>query len=451
MLKKVAILGGGISGLSFAHYLKKKNPELEITIFEKETSLGGKMLSVSHNQDIIEWGPRAIRPIGKGRVFLELVFDLNLQSKLIAANAAAKGRFISVDKKLLALPKHPLQIFSSELLKGWFSVLWKELKSKPQSRKQDISVYDFFKDHVGEEFVNRIIDPGFSGIYAGDIKRMSAKAVIPKLVNFEETKGSLIKGFFGQKKSAHEVPGDFQNWDKHPMVTLEGGMNTVIQKIAEHHALNVINSATINNVNPKTGELTYNDKTETFDRIISTLPSNALADVVTDSNLKSVFNQIEYSKLAVVNLTFPKGTVFPKGFGFLVPSIEKTPLLGCLFNHHIFPEFSPSGQPSLTLMIGGANNPEVLSLSDEEITDIGFKAIQERLGKLPHPDRTMLKRWNNAIPHYTLGHVEQVEEIEKLTQDSKLTVGGNFLKGVAVTDCILNARRWVDANWESFN
>jgi oxygen-dependent protoporphyrinogen oxidase len=449
--KKIAILGAGISGLSFAHYLKKRNPDLDITVFEKETTLGGNMISENHHGDLVEWGPRAIRPVGKGRVFLEMVFDLSLQDKLIAANSAAKGRFISVDKKLQALPKHPLQIFTSPLLKGWFSVLRKELIFKPLSRNQDVSVYDFFKDHVGEDFVNRIIDPGFSGIYAGNIKRMSAKAVVPKLMGFEEAKGSFIKGFFGQKKASNEVPGDFQGWDRHPMVSLQGGLNTVIQEIVKVHGVTVKSNCQISHIDEQKGEIISNGESNVFNHIISTIPSNALAQITQNVALNSTLLEIEYTKLAAVNLTFPKGTGFPKGFGFLVPTKENTPLLGCLFNHFIFPDFSPSGQPSLTLMLGGANNPELLNKTDQEITDIGLQAIKERVGDLPQPSRSLIKRWENAIPHYTLGHLDRVEKIEKITRNTKLTVGGNFLKGVAVTDCILNARRWVDANWKSFN
>src|SRR3546814_33764 len=113
-MAKVAILGGGISGLATAWYLKKRYPELVVDVFEKKDHAGGNIHSIHLGGQISELGPRGIRPKGKGKYFLQLVHELGLQDELIKSGKQARKRYLYMDGELERLPSGPLALFGSK-------------------------------------------------------------------------------------------------------------------------------------------------------------------------------------------------------------------------------------------------------------------------------------------------------------------------------------------------
>src|SRR5690606_34232919 len=231
---KVAILGAGISGLTTAWYLKQKYPGLTVDVFERRDRAGGNIRSISLGGHITELGPRGIRPKGKGTYFLQLIHDLGMQDELIKANQAAKKRYLYMDGELEKLPSGPFTLFGSRPLKGWWRAVWKEFRDKvPAPRSEEETVYEFIERRFGTQLAETLADPFFTGIYAGDIRKLSALAVIPHMMEYEEKYGSVLEGFLAEPSDEGRVDRSFGDLEKASLLTIRGGMQELCDRLAD--------------------------------------------------------------------------------------------------------------------------------------------------------------------------------------------------------------------------
>ncbi|QEC53838.1 oxygen-dependent protoporphyrinogen oxidase [Anseongella ginsenosidimutans] len=432
-MAKVAILGAGISGLTTAWYLKKKYPGIVLDIFEKREQAGGNIRSISLGGHITELGPRGIRPKGKGKYFLELVHELGLQEQLIKANKAARKRYLYMDGKLEKLPSGPLDLFGSRLLKGAWKTLRKEFLDKvPAAQSDDETVYEFVERRFGAYFAETLADPLFTGIYAGDIRKLSARAVIPHMIESEEKYGSVLKGFLAEPAEEAEVEGSFGDLEKTPLLSIRGGMQEICDRLAEELAPNLRLETAISSLDPLLAS---------YDKVISTLPAYVLAGMV-EEPLRTCLQSVEYAPIALVALNFNEKPASPEGFGYLVASGQEQPILGCIFNDQTFPELSVNKGASFTVMIGGSRMKDFFRYSKEDFLSIAREtlAVHLKSSRFRVPDASFVQVWPQAIPQYNTGYMQILEAIKKETKKGKLVVSGNFISGIAVSDCIRHAK-----------
>lgn len=437
-MAKVAILGAGISGLTTAWYLKKKYPEITLDIFEKEARAGGNIRSISLGGHITELGPRGIRPKGKGKYFLQLVQELGLQDQLIQANPAAKKRYLYMDGKLEKLPSGPFGIFGSKPLKGWWKALRKEfMDNVPASTSQEETVYEFAERRFGSHLADTLADPFFTGIYAGDIRKLSAPAVIPHMLEYEEKYGSVVKGFLAEPTEEPEVERSFGGLEKASLLTLRGGMEELCDRLADELSQNLRLETTISDLAPLLSS---------YDKVISTLPAYILAGMV-DEPLRTCLQAVEYAPIAVVALNFNEKLEVPEGFGYLVASNQKQPILGCIFNDQTFPELSANKGASFTVMIGGSMMKDFFRYTREDFLSIARETLAVHLKntRFRVPDASFVQVWPQAIPQYNTGHLQILEAIKKETKATKLVVSGNFVSGIALSDCIRHGTLLADS------
>ncbi len=352
-MKKITILGAGISGLATAWYLHKQfGDKIQLTIIEKSDRIGGWIKTVEKEGFLFEIGPRGFRP---HPATLSLVEELGLTKELIPANNQARKRYLYVDGKLQPLtPWFALRL-------GLLSVLWKERKIPP-STEEDETIESFFLRRTNRQITETLIDPLVSGIFGGDYRQLSIRSNFPTLFAWEQKYGSLTKGFFAREKKKK---------DKHSLYSFREGMETLPRAIAEQLPAEIKLSTP------------YDEKIEA-DQIISCIPPTDIPKVT----------------LTTVNLGYRTHVLPKKGYGYLIPSKEKEDILGVMWDSEIFPEQNGPHETRLCVILRESPDPLKTALD----------ALQKHLGITEKPDAHLITVAKECIPQLTVGHHERKYE-----------------------------------------
>ncbi|MEO2067885.1 MAG: protoporphyrinogen oxidase [Desulfurobacteriaceae bacterium] len=451
---KVAVIGAGISGLATAFYLKRSG--VPVKVFEKEKTVGGKMRTVYEDGFIIETGPNGFLD-GKPHT-LNLVKALGIEDKLYRSSNKARKRFIYTNGRLVRLPENPIAFLASYLLswKGKLRLL-SEFLVPPKKEDIDESLSQFAKRRIGEEALEKLLDPMVAGIFAGDSDRLSLKASFPAIYYLEKKYGGLIKGLIAKMKEA-EKKGKAASGPAGPggvLTSFKGGVKDLIDSLEKALEDSILKGVEVLEVSKdKSGwKVKYrangSTASETFDYLVLSTPSYVSGKLLenVDKELSTLLKSIEYSPISVIAFGFEKRGLGHDldGFGFLIPRNEKRKILGCLWDSSVFPNRAPEGKALLRVMIGGARQPELALLSKDELVKIALKELR-RIMKIRHyPEKIKVFKHEKGIPHYTVGHAEKVERIFKLAKSvGNLFLCNNAYKGVGVNDCTKAAEETVN-------
>lgn len=427
------IIGAGISGLSAAHALIRQGKTVQV--LEAGNQAGGLIRSDWQDHYLLESGPHTFPT--SATELLELCAQLNLTP--VPASPKADKRFLYLNRKLQALPHGPLSFLTSPVLSA--PAKWRMLQEpfQPKMQSTDPTLAEFFTHRLGPEPVAHLLDPFISGIYAGNIDQLSAAAVFPKLWQWEQEAGSLIKGASGSRKNRK---------DKKPyaLLSFKNGLGSLIQALSEDLPAEALqlNMPVAHIQHDEAGWTIVTPSGQTFlaRQLILALPAYAAAALLQDllPEVSAALNDIPYNSLSVVQTAFPKQALGHTldGFGVLIPRREKLALLGSIWVSSLFPERCPRDQVLLANFIGGAHQPELASQSEETITAQVLADLQT-VFQTRHlePPFSRFRQYQKAIPQYTLGHRERVETIRQgLARLPGLAVCGNYLSGLALNECV---------------
>ncbi len=397
-MQKIAIVGGGISGLSLAFYLQDK---YEVSVFEKE-KWGGKAYTQKVKDYLLEEGVNGF--LNNAPKTLELCEEIGIE--VIKANENSKIRYI-YDDKLIRIPTKPVEFLKSDILSFWGKLrVAMEFFVEPICDREE-SVEEFANRRFGREFTRRMMVPMLAGIYASTPSKTSMNAAFPKLKKIECEYGSLFKGMMKLKRGG-QPSGE--------LCSFEWGMSEFIEKLKSSTKANFIKK-----------EIKSLDELRDFDKIVIATPSFEAAKIL-GGDIGKLLEKIEYNPVAIVGFDFDE--IKPVSFGILSVK-EKS--LGILMDKYIFPN-----RNAVRVMVGGARYPEVKDLSEEEIIEIAKEDVK-KITKASFPKFTWIKVHKNAIPNYSLGHRELVEKIFEKASDMGIYLTGNAYKGVSFNDCIKNS------------
>ncbi|MCS7171200.1 MAG: protoporphyrinogen oxidase [Aquificaceae bacterium] len=416
----VAVIGAGISGLSVAWHLSEKG--FHVQVFEKEETPGGNIQTLKKDGYILELGPQTVLADKKVEEFLK-----NAGIEPEYASEKAKIRYIYKKGRLIPLPMSPLAFFRSPLLS--FGAKLRVLKEPlvPPSVKSEESIGEFVRRRLGGEFLDYVVAPFVSGVYAGDPEELSVKYAVRRVYELEQKFGSLIKGAIKLKALG---PGG-------RLISFKGGNHNLIEHISSK--LNVEKDNVVLRVRRKEDRFiidTKRGKHETRSVVI-TAPATSAGYLLRDISWSASeeFDKVYYAPVVVVHVVVDRGSV-PPGFGFLVPRVEGRRVLGVLFSSQLFEGRSSKNKELLTLYLGGAKDPEVIDYQEDMLYSIVDKEIREMLG-IQKLEFLNLTRWKRAIPQYTLGYGKYLELAQTIEKENPgLFLAGNYLHGVSVADCI---------------
>lgn len=435
MAKSVCIIGGGISGLTTAFLLKRKG--YAVTIFEQTDKTGGNVQTIQRDDYTVEQGPNSLL---KSPRLIDLVRLLKLEDKVIAADPSANKRYILSGGKLEAMG-------AKSFINGYFSLktvfsLAREPFVRSKSPENE-SVAEFVSRRISAEFLDKAIDPFVSGVYAGDPNNLSMRSAFPKLYEMERDFGSLIMGTIRRKveKPDPNFPKTF---------SFQGGLKTLIDALAGEIGDGIKLSTPVQEIE-ETGDGKLCVNGQEFDAVVVSTPAFVAADLVKsrDENLARLLSEVNYPQVAVVVLGFKSEKIKKEldGFGFLIPSKERRPILGTLFHSAVFHERAPDGFQLLMTFVGGVRSGDKLDeKSDEDLKTLVLEQLGEILGVAGEPDFFHVKRWKRAIPQYRVGYEEvtaSVAEFEK--QHAGIYFCSNFYRGISMSDCVKNAFETADS------
>lgn len=416
----VAVVGAGISGLSVALHLKRKG--FEVAVFEKEDLPGGNIKTIRKEGYLLELGPQTVLADQKVEEFIKLT-GLTPQY----ASQESKIRYIYKGGRLIALPLSPLDFFRSPLLSVWGKLRVLKEPFVPPSVKTEESIAEFVRRRLGREFLDYIVAPFVSGVYAGNAEELSVKYAVRRVYELEQKFGSLIKGAI--KLKALGPAGR--------LVSFEGGNFTLIERLSSE--LKVSTENVVLKIRRKDDRFLLDAREGKYEArcVVLSAPATSAGYLLRDLSWSASeeFDRIYYAPVVVLHASVKKGGV-PPGFGFLVPRVENKRILGVLFSSQLFPGRAPQDRELLTIYMGGATDPEVIDYEDARIFEIAERELKEIL-RINSVEFLNLTRWKRAIPQYNLGYGKYIELAKTLEKENPgLFLTGNYLYGVSVADCI---------------
>ena len=443
---KISIVGAGISGLATAQAVLTRKPDAEITIFEADQRVGGKVWTeASPDGYLCEGGVNGF--LDKIPRTLELCMEVGVSP--LPADAAAAKRYVYSRGELHKLPEKPPEFLTSRLLsvRGRLRVIYETIAGG--TNNPDETLAQFGARRLGSEAFDRLIDPMASGVFAGDASKLSLKSCFPRIHEVEAEYGSLIRGLIklqikARREGNNKTPGPGPGGT---LTSFENGMSALTDTLAEQLGSRIRMATPVKDINRNGNryclKLDNGEEVES-DELILAAPAHAQASMLKalDPALAALLDEIPYPALAVVCFGYRKqhvGRVL-EGFGFLVPSKEQRAVLGTIIDSNVFPGRAPEDSILLRSMVGGARTPEFALLPDEQLISRVRSDLQDILGLVAEPDFIRIFRHQRAIPQYNVGHAARLEAISGYLQKYPgLMLTGNAFKGVSLNDCVVNA------------
>ena len=455
-LKKIAVIGGGVSGLAAAYFIRKEAKEqgrqVQVDLFERESRPGGKFEARKEHGYLVEGGPNGF--LDSKPWTLDLVRELGMEDRLLPSDQAAARRFIYSNGRLHELKASILSFFLNGPLsvRGRMRIIG-ELWAPPTPKGEDTALSEFAIRRMGKEALEKLLDPMVSGIFAGDPYRMSLRASFPRIAELEDNYGGLTKAMLkisSEKKKAKKRGEDVgtSSGPSGPggvLTTFKTGISELTDRLGFELGDRFHSDEKVGVLRKEKGlwKVTSGGGDYVADAVVLATPSDVSAGILSDTapDTAAILNQIPYSPMAVIGLGYDLAdlTPPPNGFGYLIPSVEKVKLLGALWDTSIFPGLRADKDHFLIrAMVGGARDHETPFLPDTDLLNLIRENLSLTMGLTATPTYQTVFRWKKAIPLYTVGHLERLEKAEAKLPDG-IILTGNAYRGVGINDCVRDA------------
>jgi len=428
---KINIVGAGISGLATAQAVLARKPDAEITVFEADQRIGGKVWTESSTRGYLcEGGVNGF--LDKIPRTLELCRQTGVSP--LPADAAAQKRYVYSRGELHKLPEKPPEFLRSRLLsvRGRLRVIYETIAGGTDN--PDETLAQFGTRRLGREAFERLIDPMASGVFAGDAAKLSLKSCFPRINEIEQERRE------GNKNTPGPGPGG-------RLTSFANGMSALTDKLADQLGSRIRIATPVRDISRNGNRYLLqldNGAEDESDILILAAPAHAQARMLQNLNpgLSGLLDEIPYPALSVVCFGYRKQDVGQvlDGFGFLVPSRERRAVLGTIIDSNVFPGRAPDDSVLLRSMVGGARTPERALLPDDQLIGKVQSDLKDMLGVNAELDFIRIFRHRRAIPQYIVGHAARLEAIdEQLQRHPGLILTGNAFRGVSLNDCVVNA------------
>ncbi|MBE0448615.1 MAG: protoporphyrinogen oxidase [Actinobacteria bacterium] len=480
-MKKVAIIGGGITGLSAAYAVKRAQQEIDIDymVFEKSSRLGGKIYTERTEDGFaVEGGPDSF--ISTKPWIFELARKLNCENKIIGSNDELKKTYILVGNKLRELPDGVMMIVPTKIMPflttnlfSWPGKIRMAMDFFVPKKKDanDETLSSYVKRRLGKECLDRLADPLVAGIYSSDPEQMSLKATFPILLEMEQKYGSLTRGMIVAMRNRRKAPtqgsasgasgasGASYEAERTLHMSFKGGMQDIVDEVYEALDKDKVfidaEVLKVERVNGSDGSITYklrmaDGKIIEADAVIFASPSNDTATLIEeiDRPLADVLNEIPQVSSATVSLAYRKKDVKHdfKGFGFLVPLGEGRKIKACTWSSSKWSGRVPDNDHVIIrVFLGGARTQQMAFLPDDKMEAVAKSELKNIMGIDVEPIHIWIFRWSNGMPQYTIGHLDRLNKIdERVANHPGIFLAGGSYRGVGIPDCINSGTKAVE-------
>src|SRR5580658_3744593 len=446
----IAIIGGGISGLTAAFTLEEQRRAgvVEYALYESSPRLGGVLRTEHIDGCVVEAGPDSF--ITEKPWAADLCRALGLGDQLIGSNDSDRKTYILLHGRLIPMPDGLMFMVPTKILPAGLSPLFslttklrmaQELLHPPRAAGADESVASLVERHYGAEMVDRLADPLLSGIYGGEAASLSVRAVLPRFAEMERTHGSLGRAMLAARNRMSH-PAD---QPAPPLFTsLKNGMQQLVETLVPRlNASSLATKTSVQSIHLEAGGWTVSAglKSDHFDAVILAVPTHTAAQLlaISSPDLSAELSAINYTSSITLGLGYDRKVreSLPPGFGFLVPRSEGKRLLAATFVHNKFPHRAPDDRALLRCFFAGSNAENIWQLFDDAIIAVARNELQQILGLRAEPLFARVYKWKSAMAQYGVGHLERLDRIERLRQNlPKLALAGNGYRGIGIPDCI---------------
>ncbi len=460
--KHVIILGGGITGLAAAFYVQKYAKEtgksVTFTLLEGSERLGGKIDTIREDGYVLERGPDSY--LARKTVMTDLINDVGLADELVS-NETGQA-YILYNMKLHPIPEGAVMGIPTKVMPfaftSLFSVAGKAragldlVLPKRSDADRDISVGHFFRRRLGDEVVDRLIEPLLSGIYAGRINRLSLQSTFPQFVETEKKHRSLILGMKKSQPKVQKTPETQKK--KGAFLTLKGGLSSFIEALSETLPQDCVKTGVNvqNVVRLEDGTYSVNmedGSTIIGDHVIVTTPYVITKKLFDDSLFPAGFHDTKPTSVATVAMSFNEADVdfSLDGTGFVIAKSEKTSITACTWTSRKWPHTTPQGKVVLRCYVGRADDQDIVHETDEVILAKVLDDLKKIMGVDAQPEFYHVSRMIDSMPQYEVGHKEYVKKLRS-TFNEKLPgvkLAGAPYDGVGLPDCVNSAKMAVES------
>jgi oxygen-dependent protoporphyrinogen oxidase len=456
--KRIAIIGGGISGLATAYSLeeiaRKKGESVSIILFEKNNRIGGNILTERTEGFLVEGGPDCF--LSEKPWAIQLCEKLGMADKLLCTNDEFRKTYIYWKGRLRELPEGIMLMIPTRFLpllkSDLFSLSGKlrmgmELFIPKRKSGGDESLSEFVRRRLGQEIVERVAEPLVAGVHAENPDTMSIKSRFPRFVQMEDEYGSLIKGMIAKRRMSINSERNKSKWTM--FMTLKNGLDELPLTIVKALKITEIRTNKEASGISKSGDtykiLFKNGDIIDADAIVFATPSYEAGRLLKglNSSLSEQLDTIPYVSTATISLAYKKDMISHpmNGFGFLVPRVENRRIMGASWVSRKFSYRAPDDSVLIRCFIGGSRNEGLVSLSDKDMLKMVREELGDIMGISAEPILTRVYRWEKAMPQYTIGHDERVSKIEDgISKYPDIFVTGSAYRGGGISECIKNAQ-----------
>jgi oxygen-dependent protoporphyrinogen oxidase len=466
-IPRVAIIGGGVTGLAAAHRISElaiaREMPVEVTILERGEHLGGPLRTIARDGFVIETGTDSF--LTEKPWAAQLTRRLGLEAELIPTRAefrktyvVRRGRLVEIPVGFsLLAPLHMWPVLTSPLFSPWGKLrMALEPLIPRRGDASDESLAAFVTRRLGREVLERVAQPLAGGIYTADPNQLSMSATMPRFIEMERRHGSLMRGMRAAEaaRAAQQSGTSGARWSL--FLSLRGGVSALPDALAARLEGSIRRGADVAAVerDAEAWRIALADGAQVeADALICAAPAFTAARLLRriDSRLADHLGYISYASAATVNLTWRRSD-FPKppdAFGFVVPSIEDRKIIAGSFSSLKYAGRAPDGFVLARVFLGGVLQSDMMKLSDDEMIAAAREEFRDLLGVTAAPGITEVQRWPAAMPQYAVGHLDRVAKMEEIvTQVPALFLAGAAYRGVGVPDCVHSGETAAEAAFE---
>jgi oxygen-dependent protoporphyrinogen oxidase len=448
-------VGGGISGLSAAASLKRRSPDLRVTVLESSPGIGGKLALAEVGGIAVDVGAESMlnrRPEATALAREVGLADRLVHPETISANLWNRGQMLPMPRTLMGVPVDARALAESGVISkaGLARAALDAVLPATRIGESDVSVGWLIEERFGKEVVDRLVEPLLGGVYAGHARELSARATVPQVVALLERDKSMLRAAAAATAATSDVP---------VFAGLVGGLGQLPGAIVEHAGLEVRTRATVRDLARRSGGgwnlvvgSAHDPEIVQADAVVLATPAPAsarlLSDVAPDAALE--LSRIEYASMAIITLAFRRRE-FPQttGSGFLVPPVDGRTVKGATYS---FAKWgwvaeagagADSGGDDLLVMrcsIGRHHEEQVLQVDDERLVETALHDLSDAIGLSVRPVDQHVQRWGGGLPQYALGHVDRVNQVRlAVAKEGPIAVCGAAYEGLGIPACIASA------------
>jgi len=458
---RVAVVGGGVSGLAVAHRVGQALPDAEVLVLEASGRLGGSLHTAEVGGVVVDVGAEAMlnrRPEAVG-----LALEVGLADDLVhpattAANLWNRGRLVPLPRTMMGVPVDLRALDGVISAKGLARAALDTVLPPTELGDRDISIGDLVEERLGKEIVDRLVEPLLGGVYAGHARAISARAAVPQMVALLGRERSLTRA------AAAALSGPGPSVDPTTGVPvfagIRGGVGRLPGAIATASGATLRTGATVRDLARRPGGgwnlvvgSTRDPEVVQADAVVLATPARATARLLSDvaPGAALTLARIEYASMAIVTLAFP-ARAFPAvpGSGFLVPPVDGRSVKASTFSFAKWDWVREAGRETgkaageemlvMRCSLGRHREEKTLQFGDDELVETSLRDLADAIGLSVRPADSHVQRWGGALPQYAVGHLDRVASVrQELETIAGLAVCGSAYDGIGIPACIASA------------